>query len=279
MDWSAIQDWLGTAKALTIGGVLFGSMGVAAVLGNFLGAIRDRRAGNTLKKERHETASFTLSTALGLVALLLGFTFSLATDRFDVRRRLVLEEANAIEAAYLRTQSLGEPHRTRMSELLVRYTDNRVALAQAKPERARELLAVDGRLIVDIWAATSAAFDSVKGLDFSSAFVESINQVVELDTARKVARLTRVPAGVFVVLFVCLVAPAIVLGYVTSWSRGRAAPALLLVLFSTVFMLIIDIDRPTSGTILESQWAMEELQKSLSSWPPSSFDRWRVANR
>jgi hypothetical protein len=252
-------------------------MCLATVLGHVLTHGRDRRAKDA-EKEGHETASFALSTVLGLVALLLGFTFSLAADRFDARRRLVLQEANAIETAYLRSQLLGEPHRTRMSELLVRYTGNRLVLAEAKPEQVSELLAINDRLVGDMWAATGAAFDSVKELDFSSEFIESINQVVELDSARKVARLTRVPAGVFVVLFLCLLASASMLGYVTSWSKGRAAPALLLLLFSIVFMLIIDLDRPTSGTILETQLPMKDLQKSLAAWPPSTFDRWRVAS-
>ena len=56
---------------------------------------------------------------LGLLALLTGFTFSIAIGRFETRRELVLEHANAVGTAYLRVQLLPEPHLARMSGLIV----------------------------------------------------------------------------------------------------------------------------------------------------------------
>ena len=81
--------------------------------------------------------SYVVSAVLGLLALLLAFTFSLATDRFEARRVLVLEESNAIGTAFLRTQLLGEPHRARLSQLLIEYTDNRIVLAKAEGKADR----------------------------------------------------------------------------------------------------------------------------------------------
>jgi len=276
MDWSSFQNWLGTAPILTIGATLFGSMCLAAVLGTVSRIWHAKRFGPAPEKTDQE--AYIVSAVLGLLALLLGFTFSLAADRFDLRRLLVIQEANAIETAYLRAQLLGEPHRTRMSELLVRYTDTRLAFAQAKPTRVRELLAVNDALIVEMWAASRAAFESVKGLDFSSTFIDGMSQIVELDASRKAARFARVPAGIFVVLFVALIASAAVLGFVMSNFGGRIAAGLLLLLFTLVLMLIIDIDRPTRGTIVEAQGPMEELRKTLATWPPSKFDHWRLAS-
>ena len=43
-----------------------------------------------------------LSTALVLLALLLGFTFSMALSRYDERRGQVIQEANDIGTAWLR---------------------------------------------------------------------------------------------------------------------------------------------------------------------------------
>lgn len=276
MDFSGVQDWLGTVNPLILGVILFGSLLAGAALGAAFRVWRDRRSWTSAEKEGQD--AYVVSAVLGLLALLLGFTFSLATDRFDARRLLVLQEANAIGTAYLRSQLLGEPHRTRMSELLVRYTDNRITLAKARPDKAKELLTVNDALIVDLWAATSAAFDSVKTLDFSSEFVDGMNEVIDLDASRKTARLARVPVEVFVVLFVCLVTSAAVLGYVLTQLRGRLAAGLLLMLFTLVLLLIVDIDRPVVGGIVESQGPMEELRKSFAAWPPSTFDRWRVAS-
>ena len=273
MDWSGIQEWLGTASIAVVGVTLFAGMCFAAALGIILRIRHDRRSA--IAPETGDPESYLLSAVLGLVALLLGFTFSVAADRFDARRVLVAQEANAIQTAYLRSQLLGEPHRTRMSDLLVRYTDNRLALAQAPPDRVPELLTINDSLISDMWAGTAAAFDSVKDLDFSSTFVESINDVVNLGARRKTARLARVPAGVEMVLFVFLVVSAAVLGYVMSKVKGRLAAGLLLTLFTLTLVLIIDLDRPKAGSIVESQLPMEELRKSLAAWSPSTFDRWR----
>jgi hypothetical protein len=277
MDWSSLQNWLATADILVVAGTLFGSMCVAVIAGRVLRIWHDRRKTHDTEEESQE--SYVVTAVLGLLALLMGFSFSLAVDRFDARRLLVVQEANAIGTAYLRVQLLGEPHRARMSDLLIRYESNRLKLAQAKPGQTDALLSINDALLTDLWAATAAAFDSVKGIDFSSEFVESMNEVIDLDASRKAARQARVPAPVFVVLFVCLVTSACVLGYVMSQVTGRLASGALLILLTIVLMLIVDIDRPTLGGINEGQKPMEDLQKSLAGWPPSVFDRWRVPSR
>ena len=69
--------------------------------------------------EEEDANGAIVSAVLGLLALLLGFTFALAVNRFETRRALVLEEANAIGTAYLQTQVLPQPHRERLSMLLI----------------------------------------------------------------------------------------------------------------------------------------------------------------
>jgi hypothetical protein len=149
--------------------------------------------------------------------------------------------------------------------LLLRYLDNRIVLAKAPPGRTQqELLVINDRLIIDLEAATAAAFDSIKGLDWSSTYLDAFNRVTELDVSRKIVRTARVPAEVFGVLFV--------------YSRdGRFAAASLLMLFTVALVLIIDIDRPTGRGVFESQRAMEMLQKKLAS-TTSDVDRWRTTH-
>ncbi|CAN7169130.1 hypothetical protein LJR219_000236 [Phenylobacterium sp. LjRoot219] len=276
MDWRHLDSWLNRTDLPVLAAILFGAMCAAAAIGLLLQ--RSRRNAAVQDGESGQEG-YIVSAVLGLLALLLGFTFSLAVDRFDARRLLVLEEANAIGTAYLRSQLLAEPHRARMSDLLVRYTDNRIALAKARPASTaqQQLLAVNDALITDIWAGTSAAFDSIKGLDFSSAYLDSVNLVIDLDASRRTARAARVPTEVFVVLFVYLVTTAGVLGYVLKGMRGRLAAGFLLALLTLSLILIMDINRPAVGGISESQRAMEELRKSLATQSPAVFDRWRAA--
>lgn len=275
MDWQGFDIWLTRTNLFWIALLLFGAMCLAAIVGIVLHKLVSDRAPEGGDDDGGQ--GYIVSAVLGLLALLMGFTFSLAIDRFDARRMLVLEEANAIGTAYLRAQLLTEPHRARMSDLLVRYTDNRIALAKDFPGSAEQVaqLKVNDALLTDIWAATSASFDSIKGLDFSSTYLDSINALIDLDASRKTARAARVPTEVFVVLFVYLITTAGVLGYVLKGARGRMAALHLLALLTLSLILIIDINRPVLGGIMESQRPMEELRKSLHDQSPMVYDKFK----
>ncbi|HEY4078680.1 MAG TPA: hypothetical protein VGM26_17265 [Rhizomicrobium sp.] len=269
-------DWLNYISLPLLGTLLLICMIGAAVASFVFRRVQDRRDIAVGNKRSEGQEGYIVSAVLGLLALLLGFTFSLATDRFEARRLLVLEESNAIGTAFLRSQLLGEPHRTRLSDLLIEYTQNKIALAKAAPNETQPLLATDDRLLTDIWAATAAGFDSIKGIDFSSTFVDAMNDMIDLDATRRAARSAHVPTEVFAVLFIYLVVAAGVLGYVLSAPRGRLTGIFLMGLLTLSLLLIIDIDRPTSGGISESQRPMEMLLTSLKSQPISVYDRWRV---
>jgi hypothetical protein len=276
MNWRFFEGLLNTANLALVAAGLFAIMGAAAVLGGFL-ARRPRGSPSGATESEGGQEGFVISAVLGLLALLLGFTFSIAVDRFDARRLLVLEEANAIGTTYLRAQLLPEPHRTRMSDLLVRYTDNRIQLAKAASGSSvqQRLLQTNDAMITDIWAATSAAFDGIKDLPFSGEFLVSVNAVIDLDTSRKMARAARVPTEVFAVLVIFLAATAGVLGYGLKGRKARGEAVLLLALLTLSLILIIDINRPVSGGVTESQLPMEDLRSSFAARPPEVFDKWR----
>ena len=131
-------------------------------------------------------------------------------------------------------------------------------------------------MLTDLWAATAAAFGMIKTLDFSSSFVNSINTVIDLDAARKTARMARVPSLVFAVLVVYLVMTSAVLGYALVGRRRRLAAGFTLALLASSFLLILDIDRPRMGGVQESQAAMEALRDSLKAESPAVYDRYIV---
>ena len=272
----ALLDWFSRIPTPLMAGILLAAALAAAYAGRQLRIRSDRDRQNTgagLASDGQE--GYVVSGVLGLLALMLGFTLAMAVDRFEQRRVLVLEEANAIGTTYLRSQLLEEPHRSRLSQLLIDYTDNRIVLATASRDDAPGLLAKNDRLLTDLWAATSAAFDTIKGLDFSSPFLETMNKLIDLDAARKAARLAHVPTEVLVVLSFYIVVTGGVLGYVLTGRRGQLAGAFLITLMTFSLGVIIDLERPTAGGILESQAPMELLLKSLKSQPPEVFDRWR----
>jgi len=271
---AALGHWLVYGPLWAI--FLFLCLGLigSALIGSFLRRRRTLRRGPDAKDEKSDQEGYIVSAVMGLLALLVGFTFALAIDRFDTRRERVLDEANAIGTTYLRAQLLREPHRARVSNLLVEYTDNRVALGEEPPgERQNRMLAENERLLTDLWTATVAAFPTIQSYDFSSSFLETMNQMIDMDAARQTARGAHVPPQVFIVLFLYQFITAGVLGYVLAGDRGRRTAAFLLFLFAVSLILVIDIDRPATGTIRESQEPMLRLQASLRSQPPQIFDR------
>jgi hypothetical protein len=273
----ALANLLNTAPVLGLAVFVLVLMMICAALGAVAKRSFLRRKTGADGDNSDGQEAYVVSAVLGLLALLMGFTFSLAVDRYEARRGLVLEEANAIGTAYLRTQLLEEPHRARITGLLTAYADNRLKLSAVSSVRAAEpLIAVNDRLVFDLWAATDAAFPTIQHLDFSSAYLDSMNLVIDLDASRKAARLVRVPATVFLVLIVYMTVSAYVMGYVLVGHQSRASGLFLLALLTLALALIIDIDRPGRGAVREGEGPMADLVASLKSWNPADFDRWRT---
>jgi hypothetical protein len=249
---------------------VFLAAGAGLALRNW--AKRDR-AADTPEQQSQENS--IVSGLLGLLTLLLAFTFSLAIDRFEARRELVITHSNAIGTAYLRVQLLPEPHRTRLSGLLVDYTANILSLAQARRKDVPSLLARDDRLLGDIWSATVAAHDATRTLPFSAGFLQSMNTMIDADAARRGERLTRLPNRVLAALFIYLAITGTVLGYLVSGNRIRLVASALMTLLVVSLVLIVDIDQPTRDGIVESQSPIEAVLETLKSQPPGSYDRWR----
>ena len=275
MQNGAFETWLLEAPLWLVALAMLACMVAASFAGWYFRKRPDPDA-ETSDDSRGAQEGYIVSAVLGLLALLTGFTFAMALDRFDTRRERVLIEANAIGTTYLRVQLLEEPHRTRMSSLLREYTDTRLALARDDGERRRPLLRRNDALVTDLWTATVAAFPTIRNYDFSSALLESMNLVIDMDTARKVARRAHVPPEIFLILFLYQLVTAAVLGSVLVGRRDRAVALLLYALFGSSVLLILDIDRPTKGMIRESQDAMILLRQSLEAQPPPIFDRFSV---
>jgi hypothetical protein len=103
----------------------FVSLLIAREIGRFLRERRQKAVGK-------EADAFAMTTVLGLLALLIGFNFSIALSRYEERRDLVVKEANAIGTTWLRLQLLDEADRARMQSLLRNYVNARIDFGNAK---------------------------------------------------------------------------------------------------------------------------------------------------
>jgi hypothetical protein len=279
MALTTFSNWLLQAPLGTIAFVSFGGMILAMLIG---WVVRRRLSRSSVGKANSDDKddsgqSIVISAVMGSLALLFAFTFAIALDRFDARRSNVLYEANAVGTTYLRAQLLEEPHRSRISKLLVDYTDGRIALAGTPQGTAQAaLLRSNDQLLADLWTATVAAFPSMRPYNYSVSFLETMNNLIDMDAMRKAGRQAHVPPAVFLVLFLYQFVAAGVVSYAVVSRESRRTALLLFLLLSTLLVLIIDIDRPMTGQIVESQEPMLQLRAFMEAQPPKSFDRFSL---
>ena len=270
-------DWLSSLSIVGTGVVTLVVMLVAAGAGQLVRRLQARRAHSDDPESEPSVAQegYLLSSSLGLLGLLLAFSFGMVVNRYETRRELVTTEANAIGTAYLRAQLLDEPHRSRLSNLLVAYTDNRIKLATADDQTA--FLATNDRLLTEIWAAVSAARESALAHGLTTSLLATYNEVIDLDTERKVAWQLRVPQEVLFLLLVFLAVTAAFVGHQVDGPRGKRAALVLFILLALSITVITDINRPMSGSSRESQQAMRMLLASLKAQPPQAFDKFAAS--
>lgn len=267
-------EWLRSAPIWLLGFLLL----AATVACTYAGVELSRRISR-LRGEGGDLSEsqqgYVVSSVFGLLALLVAFTFALSMDRYQTRRQLVVQEANAIEAVYLKAQLLDEPHRTRFASLLIDYTENRLVLAEVRRDdaRAQRLLEKDSSILRDLWIATVPAFQSVKTLDFSTSFVEAVTDLVKVDGERKALRRSQIPTTILLALIFYTLVAAAVLGGVMKTRKGRQFSIVLLALNILALMLITDMNRPVEGTIRESQAPIEQMLGRLRANPPAVYQR------
>jgi len=243
-----------------LGLVLFVGLLLAREIGQHLRERRKAKAGET------QGDAFAMTSVLGLLALLLGFTFSIALSRYEARRELVVKEANAIGTTWLRMQMLDADERARMEALLRRYVDARIAFGSARS--ADEELKQNQRtesLQNELWRALMAAIAPFRDSPRASLLVTTTNESIDLAAERFAARQAHIPPRTLRMVLVFALLAAGMVGY----ERGsqRKAATLLFLLLSLAATLVIDLDRPSTGMINVPQEPMLNLRKSMDPSP------------
>lgn len=206
---------------------------------------------------------------LGLLALLLGFTFFMAAERYDARRALVLEEANAIGTANLRAQFLPTESQQQAKALIRAHLAARIAFfaAGVDAKRVEQANNEAARLEQQLWELAVAAAKVDPASEPIALFVESLNDVIDLQEKRQAALDSHVPEAVLYLLLIVSMVSFAAIGYGCGLAqqprRGWNALFALLIVF--VLTMILDIDRPRRGIITVSQDSLIRLQSTLAS--------------
>ncbi len=220
--------------------------------------------------ERDQPVGAMVASILGLVALVLGFTFSLAASRFDARRTTVLEESNAIGTCYLRARLLPEPQRTEIAKLLREYVDLR--LRGVGGSNPNEAIARSEAIHELLWSQAAAAAEKNSASIMTGVFVQSLNDVIDVHAKRLFVGIrSRIPVVIWIGIVGLSMLGLTAVGYQAGLTTTRRSPAMLaLVLtFLVVLLLIADLDRGQEGLLRVSQQSLIDLQKSMPAPQPN----------
>jgi hypothetical protein len=240
--------------------LLFIAMLVANLIGHLVGSRRDidRSEGQTSQ------TNATLASMLGLLALLLGFTFTMALQRFDARSEAVLQEANAIGTAYLRTRLLPGDTSSAADALFREYIELRIEMGRIDLTHPNALHAADSKakqIQQDLWSQGVRAAELDPSPTRTGLFVQAVNETIDQYGARAVALEKHIPEFVLYLLFAITIMAEGVLGYAGGLSNSR--PIVAILSFSTlivlVIFLIIDLDRPRRGFVEVNQSSLQGL--------------------
>lgn len=258
------MSWLSTTPLWMIGIATFGLLLLSVEFGYRAQRwLIRRRASEDLSTGGQE---HLLAAVLGLLALLLGFTFSLTLDRYETRRELVVQEANAIETTWLRTQLLDEPARSELSALLRAYVDARLAYSETDDyaEAAADFDRAEA-LQAKIWVQAGEVIRDDRESQLSRALIDPMNDAFNIAAARAAGYEAHVPGRVLTILMLYAILSAMMVGYILAGGRRRhhAATALTLMLLTLAIVVILDLDRPRSGAIMVSQKPLADLKARL----------------
>jgi hypothetical protein len=251
----------------------------------FLGMLLFLEIGRRIGIRRLQDDSGAAAEGVGAVdgavfavlGLLIAFTFSGATARFDSRRQLIVEETNDIGTAYLRLDVLPADAQPALRDAFRRYLDARIETYRSFPDIAavRRSFATANELQRQIWRQ---AVEAVRSDDSPPAapmlLLPALNAMIDITTTRAMATQMHPPRVVFVMLFGLALAASLLAGYGMTGSKIRSRFHMLgfsLVIAIAVFV-ILDIEYPRLGLIRIDAFdqAMVDLRESMNQDVPSA---------
>ncbi len=246
-------------------------VGVVALvlLSIWLGVSFARARQKRVQRAEDESPIGTVvSATLGLLAFILAFTFGLTASRFDSRRQLLLDDATLIETTAMRAELIPEPQRGEVREIIKTYIELRLDMpgdAKDIPERVKQ----SEELQRQLWSrAASLANADLKNADIVSLFVDSVNELISVQTRRVSVANYHIHWLIWLVLFGVTVLSMMQVGYLfgRSGSNNWLFAIALSLAFSGVMILIVDLDRSgvgAVGSIRVSQQPLRDLHQRL----------------
>jgi hypothetical protein len=214
--------------------------------------------------EQNEHLGVILAATLTLLALIIGFSFSMATNRYDQRKNFEEGEANAIGTEILRADLLPPADAANVRKLLGEYLDQRILFYLNKDDtRGMRIDERTSQLQADLWSAVRGPAAALP-TPVAALALAGMNDVINSQGYTQAAFWNRIPTAAWCLMAAIALCSNVLFGYRSR--NGNAAGKLALVLplvVSTAFLLIADIDAPRHGLIEVRPQNLESLAKSL----------------
>ena len=222
-----------------------------------------------LPGEQEGPTDMLVGSLLALMAFLLAITMGMASDRFDARRGLVLEEANAIQAVYLQAGYLPPAQTDQMRELVREYATLRIA--SSDQARVMENASISESLHRDMWAIQEEVVQTGYNPDIMSSFGDTLTDLITIHERRIVAGMySRVPQTVLILLLAGSALSLAMVGYSAGLAGKRSvlSAVVMVVALGAVLVLVIDLDRPQDGFLTVSQQPLIDVQRVIGAPTP-----------
>lgn len=226
-----------------------------------------RSSHTELVESESKTLTVIQGALLTLFGMLMGFTFSMAVNRYDLRKQLVVTEANAIGTTWLRSATLAEPTRTEEQTLLREYLRQRMLYHQEFMRREDLGEAEDqiDKLQGRLWAAASNY--AIERRDtITSLYLQTLNQTIDLEGEQVAADENRIPTGAWLILLFVGFVATIVVGTNVS-PRARILQAVLPIVLALTMATTMDLDSPRFGLIRITQAPLEKVAQTMGRLP------------
>lgn len=225
-------------------------------VGDFL-----RKRVRSLQEDERADIGLVFGATLTLLALLIGFSFSMAVSRYDQRKNYEEAEANAIGTEYVRADLLPAANAALERELLKKYLDQRVLFYVTRDDRQLRQIDTDtSELQTELWSAVHAA--DAQPTPLVALAVSGMNDVLNSQGYTQAAWWNRIPVAAWALMFAIAIGCTLITGY-SAHQTGRMLFLILPLAASISFYLIAEIDSPRSGLIRVAPQNLLSLSQSL----------------
>jgi hypothetical protein len=220
-----------------------------------------RRLRSTPEEDRDDLGLVT-NASLTLLALIIGFSFSMAVSRYDQRKNYEEEEANAIGTEYVRADLLPPADAAKVHNLLGQYLDQRILFYTVRDlTRLQQIDKDTAQLQNDMWSVVQHA-GAAQPTPVLALVVSGMNDVLNRQGYTQAAWWNRIPTGAWTLMAALAICCSVLIGY-GAHRRETLLFTVLPFVVSVAFFLIADIDSPRRGVIRVAPQNLTSLSQSL----------------